>query len=1148
MADDISLVVGVDYTQLTGLIKTTDQTKRALGSISKEFGKSGNQKQYMRGINQLVAAQKKLPEAARLSRSEIMKLGAQMQQEAKFTQALTNATKGLTNAQMAATKSSNRMGVVTQQAGYQVSDFIVQVQSGTSAFVAFGQQASQLVGVLPLVASPLGLTAGAAVALSAGLGIAIPLVTAIGRAFFETKAAAEQVNDSLEELNSTISSLRGAEKTLEEILEMPLKGANVALKEYLENIKQVKFDDAVKSIRLGFDKAGKAADAEYDRLQKRKDAIYDNVVAQKELLDATESAMKSGQMAYDPSVLSNMRETLAEMRTEAAQSAGLIGAIMHDVREGMLSVGEMTLGENLDEIIDNMVAFKKEMDGSEQLTRLYAEAFDQVAEKLGLTEEVQKRLIQSNKLFIEATELSLNYAEEYQKSLEKQAEEAKEIAEAAKKIKDETQAQVYSLKDKKVLLELEKKYGKDSAELAAEVSFQEELAFKRRMESKGILGNNLKLVMDAYRALQDQKQELEELNKEEQDRQSILKRQVANMKLAYEFMEKQATAAQKLKDAVEAIENNISTQTKSLEDRLLLAETEIQFGKDSVELSRLNAELARKAFIARAMEQGILGDNLKALLTLYDKVAEAEGRVPKGPKRLTPEEELENRRKALQDQLDLEDELQGQTEARRRIIQALGLDYMNVGASTIKSLEDQINKTIELRKENERFAEEVEGPLTDAFGDVADAFGEFIANGLKDFKDFTKSIVASFKQMLAQMISAALRNRIFIPIATGMSAGFGSSAAASTMSSYASGGGGSFLGSMAGTLAGGASAFGSGVMAGIQGFAGGFAGGGGLMGGLSGYGATLSATAANAGIMGTIGAAVPAIAAVALVIGAFSSKTKELDSGLKATIKTNDVLIESYRKMEKSSFFGLSKRKYTTTDIVEGSPVEQQILQLQYGIMSMAKAIGVADDVFNDFLYNFDISLKGLTEDEKLKKINEELGKMGNAFASLIPNVEGLDQLNAIMNERANLEVRLLQAQGDTAALREIELAGTNEYNRALLRQVFAAEDARDAIDDVTNSLQENSFATKLQFERAKAYARLGLDVPANVNSVPMNTSAAPVMSVQRDPSIEQLRREMRSMHEETMIAYSKLIKNTKDNKNILRGWDIVGLPAERSA
>jgi len=214
MADDIKLVVGVDYTELTGLVRTTNQTKTALGSMAKSFAKTGDQKQYMRGINQLVTAQKNLDQSSRMSRAEIMKLGNQMRQQAKFAQSLANATKGAAVAQMAATKSSNRMGVVTQQAGYQVSDFIVQVQSGTNAFVAFGQQASQLVGVLPLVAGPLGLTASAAVGLSAGLGIAIPLVTAIGAALSRTSKDAEEAKNEIDSLADSLDKFELAQKAL----------------------------------------------------------------------------------------------------------------------------------------------------------------------------------------------------------------------------------------------------------------------------------------------------------------------------------------------------------------------------------------------------------------------------------------------------------------------------------------------------------------------------------------------------------------------------------------------------------------------------------------------------------------------------------------------------------------------------------------------------------------------------------------------------------------------------------------------------------------------------------------------------------------------------------------------------------------------
>ena len=54
----------------------------------------------MSGINQIVTANKALGNSAGMTRTQIMKLGAKVQQETKFTDALTAATKRLTVAQM----------------------------------------------------------------------------------------------------------------------------------------------------------------------------------------------------------------------------------------------------------------------------------------------------------------------------------------------------------------------------------------------------------------------------------------------------------------------------------------------------------------------------------------------------------------------------------------------------------------------------------------------------------------------------------------------------------------------------------------------------------------------------------------------------------------------------------------------------------------------------------------------------------------------------------------------------------------------------------------------------------------------------------------------------------------------------------------
>lgn len=95
---------------------------------------------------------------------------------------------------------ANTLGLVLQQTGYQVGDFAVQVQSGTNAFVAFGQQATQLAGLLYLIPGAIGVIAGTVAS------IGIPVVTAF-LAYWdrtsEAKQGVDDLNDALKNLQST---------------------------------------------------------------------------------------------------------------------------------------------------------------------------------------------------------------------------------------------------------------------------------------------------------------------------------------------------------------------------------------------------------------------------------------------------------------------------------------------------------------------------------------------------------------------------------------------------------------------------------------------------------------------------------------------------------------------------------------------------------------------------------------------------------------------------------------------------------------------------------------------------------------------------------------------------------------------------------
>jgi len=137
--------------------------------------------------------------AAKLAKDQ--KLSAKATDE--LTQALIReqaAMEKLRQVQASAGKKTSRFGVITQQAGYQVQDFAVQVQGGTSAFVAFAQQGSQMAGIF----GPWG----------AAIGAALAVLTPFARILYEAGQNAEKLDKIYEELTGSSKDLQTATERL----------------------------------------------------------------------------------------------------------------------------------------------------------------------------------------------------------------------------------------------------------------------------------------------------------------------------------------------------------------------------------------------------------------------------------------------------------------------------------------------------------------------------------------------------------------------------------------------------------------------------------------------------------------------------------------------------------------------------------------------------------------------------------------------------------------------------------------------------------------------------------------------------------------------------------------------------------------------
>ena len=329
--------------------------------------------------------------------------------------------------------------------------------------------------------------------------------------------------------------------------------------------------------------------------------------------------------------------------------------------------------------------------------------------------------------------------------------------------------------------------------------------------------------------------------------------------------------------------------------------------------------------------------------------------------------------------------------------------------------------------------------------DISDAFSDFVANGLKDFKDFVSSIKDMFVRLLADMAAAAVRNRILIPITTGFMAGAGNAAAGTVAGS----GMGSFAaGTIGSTLATGASAFGAGFTSTL------------------GMGTTTTGATAMAlnPTLASIGAAAPYILAAVAVIGLFTSKTKKLDEGIRVTVNNMGTLVESFELLQKSRLFGLLKgKKFTEYEEIQDSPIVEAVASMQDSILKAAESLGIGAEAFDNFTYQFQVSLQGLTEQEKIQKINEEIVKMGDAFAELSGHFSTMNELLQVAQQRYDLETRLLELQGNATALlarqREREIASTHELNQGILAQIHAVEDAQLAAQQAAVAV-DVAFAT----------------------------------------------------------------------------------------
>lgn len=253
---------------------------------------------------------------------------------------------------------------------------------------------------------------------------------------------------------------------------------------------------------------------------------------------------------------------------------------------------------------------------------------------------------------------------------------------------------------------------------------------------------------------------------------------------------------------------------------------------------------------------------------------------------------------------------------------------------------------------------------------VGDAIGNFVAGGLKDFK----GLLNAFKNMIKEMIATAIANPIKLALTAGLTGG-GATGAAAQVAGGGAGGGGILakVGGIGSSFVSGA----SGLVTALTGAGGGLATAGTYLSSVLG-----GATSSIAGFAAAAGAIALPLAAVAAVFSFFKTKTKELDAGMRITASSASILVEDFKRVEKSKFWGLSKKVKTTYSVSKNAdPVEQAIDDIKNSGLALGSVLGLTAANFASFSSQIQISLKGLSDDQAKAEIARALGVIADQFS-----------------------------------------------------------------------------------------------------------------------------------------------------------------------
>jgi len=559
-------------------------------------------------------------------------------------------------------KAMRQKEVAMQQAGYQLQDFIVQIQAGTNPLIAFSQQGSQLAGFF---AGPWGAAIGLGIAAVGGLG------TAILGASWKSKSFAEQMEELSDGLSDyeTISNRIASEGSLsrefgvlaenaKSILEAIREINNISLKEKIGEFGGLgAITKQTASVRDPSDESGflGAFGLNYK--------------------DVEVFGAKQIQKAADFLQLGDTDLNYGEQASEAQKYLNLVMAIQkaEDLE------GRVGPAKELSEFLKEQVRTREfDVEKREEIAALQQVLFDITKAQAAVDQAEIERVNKARQKAFDA--------------------EARRIDQRFKSESD--------------VFDMQVSVSKENEQRNKAIAERE----RRRIDNK-------------YQAEAELFNQEVTINKETQ---ALIDKRIASEERAID---------QRFKGEADLFDQAVAMSDATLAKIEEDAKKAAQAYSNAFEASSF---LFRQRFQGEAtvMDQsltpsGKIGMSYEELLAAgvpHDTIVAMGIKPPRATK--AKESNLEK----LRSQLDLEDALLGKTEARQRVIQALGVDFVKNNPKTVAGLEEQINKNLELvRVEKERI-------------DLANTIGSAMEDSLMSMVDGTKSVKDAFRDMAADIV------------------------------------------------------------------------------------------------------------------------------------------------------------------------------------------------------------------------------------------------------------------------------------------------------------------------------------------------------------------------------------------------------------